>query len=252
MSWEQVKEEMIKEKGLEEEIANKLKEFVEMRGEVSSFFSKLEESKKMEGNKTCETTIKEMKTLIEYLTIFGIAPFIEIDFSLARGLNYYTGIIFEAVLVNCKLSVGSIGGGGRYDNLTSMFGKVKVPCIGFSVGVERIFAVLINRAEKEKKKLRTNNTQVFIASMDGCLEERMKITRELWDNGICTEFMLKKKPKIKSQLGYANEYQVQLAIIFGSRELEAGVVQLKDLITTEQVEIPRSAIVEEVKKRLFK
>jgi len=205
----------------------------------------------MEGNKTCETTIKEMKTLIEYLTIFGVDRFIEIDFSLARGLNYYTGIIFEAVLTKSDLSVGSIGGGGRYDNLTSMFGKVKVPCIGFSVGVERIFAVLMDKAEKEKKKLRTNNTQVFVASMDGCLEERMKIVRELWENGISAEFMLKKKPKIKGQLAYANEYQVPLAIIFGSRELESGVVQLKDLIKAEQLEIPRSSIVEEVKKRLL-
>ena len=252
MRWEEVREEIVKEKGVEEEVVDKLKSFVERKGKVGEFLEWVEESKVMEGNKLCQQSLEELKKLGEYLKMMGVeGGEVEVDLSLARGLNYYTGVIFEAVLTSTQLQVGSIGGGGRYDNLTSVFGKSKVPCVGFSIGVERIFAVLIDKAEKESKKLRTNYTQVYVASMDGCLEERMKIVSQLWSNGIAAEFEYKPKPKIKQQLAYADDKQIPLAIIVGSDEIQKGVLQLKNLVTKEQREIDRNSLVEEVKKALL-
>eukprot|EP01091_Cochliopodium_minus_P019400 TRINITY_DN8142_c0_g1_i3.p1 TRINITY_DN8142_c0_g1~~TRINITY_DN8142_c0_g1_i3.p1 ORF type:complete len:317 (-),score=113.32 TRINITY_DN8142_c0_g1_i3:66-1016(-) len=252
MEWEKVKLEMVKEKGLDEEIADKLQKFVEMRGHPFDLLKTIEETKVMEGNKTCEDALKEMKLLFEYCDNFSVLDLLEFDLSLARGLNYYTGIIFEAVLTDTKLAVGSIGGGGRYDNLTQMFGKNKVPCVGFSVGVERIFAVLLDRLKSEKKKISACYTQVYVASMDGCLKERMQLVTELWKNGINAEFMLKAKPSIKQQLSYADDNGLLAAIIIGGKELEKGVVQIKDLKTKEQREIPRDKMVEEIKLILNK
>jgi histidyl-tRNA synthetase len=269
MEWEKVKQEMIKEKGLEEEVADKLQKFVELKGNPMELLNSITEQKIMDGNKICEEALKEMRLLFEYCECFQILDSLVFDLSLARGLNYYTGIIFEAILTDTKLAVGSIGGGGdflflhlfsffvnffffifliigRYDNLTQMFGKNKVPCIGFSVGVERIFAVLMDRMKKEKKKESPCYTKVYVASMDGCVKERMQIVSELWKNGINAEMMLKVKPSIKQQLSYADDNGLLAAVIIGGSEVQKGVVQIKDLRLKTQKEVARTSMVEEL------
>ena len=127
-----------------------------------------------------------------------------------------------------------------------MFGKNKVPCIGFSVGVERIFAVLMDRMKKEKKKTSACYTQVYVAAPDGCVKERMQIVSELWKNGIRAEMMLKVKPSIKQQLSYADDNGLLVAIIIGGSEVQKGVVQIKDLRLKSQSEVPRDKMIEEV------
>mmetsp|Transcript_10452 Transcript_10452/g.7347 ORF Transcript_10452/g.7347 Transcript_10452/m.7347 type:complete len:94 (+) Transcript_10452:2077-2358(+) len=91
--------------------------------------------------------MKEMELLFGYLDAMGTIDAVHFDFSLARGLDYYTGLIYEAVLTGTE-KVGSIAGGGRYDTLVGMFSSKNVPCIGVSIGIERVFAIL---EEKEKK-----------------------------------------------------------------------------------------------------
>ena len=115
--------------------------------------------------------------------------------SLARGLDYYTGVIYEAILNSVDIpsskedenvGVGSIAGGGRYDDLVGMFAQkgVKIPCVGFSIGVERVYSILKHKASMAEKKPRHIDTDVYVVSIDGLLEERMKICAELWDAGI--------------------------------------------------------------------
>ena len=108
------------------------------------------------------------------------------DFSLARGLDYYTGLIYEAVLTDTD-KVGSIAGGGRYDGLVGMFSSKSIPAVGVSIGIERIFSILEERS-KADNTIRSTETMILIASIGkGMTGERLKICSELWQKGIKAE-----------------------------------------------------------------
>ena len=173
-----------------------------------------------------------------------------LDLSLARGLTYYTGIIFEATLVSC-INIGSVGGGGRYDNLIgSLNGKESVPSVGFSIGVERIFDIL--QKKTKTKNSRMIHTDVLVCSIEkkdeNFLQERIKIVSVLRDNDIAAEIILKDRPNIKSQLKYADTNDVSFAIIIGKSEIEKGIVKIKDLTLKTEIECLNSDIVEVLKK----
>ncbi|KAH8025660.1 hypothetical protein HPB51_010744 [Rhipicephalus microplus] len=197
LPWEDVRKEMVSEKGLAEEVADNINKFVVKKGGPELVTALLSDG--LATNAAAKRGLEEMKLFLEYCDLYGITNKVSFDLSLARGLDYYTGIIFEAVLTACVLSlscaddgqpgetVGSVAAGGRYDNLVGMFdakGRA-VPCVGISVGVERIFTLLEARALAEQAKLRTNETEVFVASAQKQLvRERMKICSELWDHGL--------------------------------------------------------------------
>lgn len=108
------------------------------------------------------------------------------DLSLARGLDYYTGMIFEIVLHGSE--VGSISGGGRYDELIGMFAKEKIPSVGGSLGIERIFSIL----ETKAKNVRKNKTEVFIGTIGNdpsLLIKKLSLASTFWENGIATEYL---------------------------------------------------------------
>ncbi|XP_068273264.1 histidine--tRNA ligase, cytoplasmic-like isoform X3 [Nyctibius grandis] len=155
MPWEDVKSEMVGEKGLSPEAADRIGEYVQLHGGLD-LIERLLQDAKLSQNKLAKEGLGDMKLLFEYLTLFGIAGEISFDLSLARGLDYYTGVIFEAVLLQQEnehveepVSVGSVAGGGRYDGLVGMFDPKgrKVPCVGVSIGIERIFSILEQRVE---------------------------------------------------------------------------------------------------------
>jgi len=149
LPWEEVKKEMLT-KGLESEIADKIWEFVQLNGKPKELLETLKQNEAITTNKQANEGLKELEILFSYLDVMDCLDYISFDLSLARGLDYYTGIIFEAISIdNRELRVGSIAGGGRYDTLVKQFGGEDVPCIGFSVGVERIFA-LLEEIEKQK------------------------------------------------------------------------------------------------------
>ena len=108
----------------------------------------LKERQVFKGNQEGEETIKEMEVLFEYLGAMNILENFSFDFSLARGLDYYTGLIYEAVLTDTD-RVGSIAGGGRYDGLVGMFSSKNIPAVGVSVGIERIFSLLEEKAKSD-------------------------------------------------------------------------------------------------------
>ncbi|XP_010174871.1 histidine--tRNA ligase, cytoplasmic-like, partial [Antrostomus carolinensis] len=150
MPWEEVRSEMVGEKGLSPEAADRIGEYVQLHGGLD-LIERLLQDPKLSQNKLAREGLGDMKLLFEYLTLFGITGKISFDLSLARGLDYYTGVIFEAVLLQQEndhveeaVSVGSVAGGGRYDGLVGMFDPKgrKVPCVGVSIGIERIFSIL--------------------------------------------------------------------------------------------------------------
>ncbi|HZZ75937.1 MAG TPA: His/Gly/Thr/Pro-type tRNA ligase C-terminal domain-containing protein, partial [Puia sp.] len=158
---------------------------------------------------------------------------IVLDFSLARGLNYYTGIIFE---VRAKgLNIGSIGGGGRYDDLTGLFGVQGIPGVGISFGVDRIYDVM------DELKLFppavTQSTQVLFFNLGEETALRcFKLMQDLRLKGIRCE-LYHEQAKFDKQFKYAEKKNIPLVIIIGEDELKTGIAKIKNLATGVQTEI---------------
>ncbi|KAM7299277.1 hypothetical protein ISCGN_019844 [Ixodes scapularis] len=262
LPWEDVRKEMVEEKGLPEDVADRISQFV-VRNGGRDLVDALR-SEELGNNASMKRGLDDMKLFFDYCDLYNITNKISFDLSLARGLDYYTGIIFEAVLkepINNdvgdpskeSVSVGSVAAGGRYDTLVGMFDSKgrNVPCVGISVGVERIFTLVEAKAKAEQTKLRTNETEVFVASAQkNLVAERMKICSELWDNGLKVEHSYKLSPKLLGQLQYCEERGIPLAIIIGESELQKGIVKLRKVTTREEFEVPRDKLCTEIRNYL--
>lgn len=228
LPWEHVKMEMVEVKGLAGDVADRIHEYVQLKGPLSLPFygiltmtggrellEKLKEDTNLMGNESARKGLEEMSLLFNYLTALSCLSNICFDLSLARGLDYYTGLIFEVITsasappppstsmhptstaqgkrkksanadddVSESVGVGSICGGGRYDDLVGRFsgGARDLPCVGMSVGIERVFAIL---KANHVAQMRAAETQVFVMAMgDVSVEARLEIMKELWDAGI--------------------------------------------------------------------
>ena len=159
---------------------------------------------------------------------------ISIDFTLARGLNYYTGIIFEAK-APADVKMGSIGGGGRYDNLTGMFGVPNIAGVGISFGIDRIYDVL-EELNLFSTSIANATKAMFFNLGEIELNTAMQLANILRDNNIACE-IYPEKVKIDKQFKYADKKEIPFAIIIGSKELENKTCMVKDLKKGEQVEI---------------
>ncbi|XP_057335316.1 histidine--tRNA ligase isoform X2 [Microplitis mediator] len=250
--WEDVRKEMIEEKQLDGEIADKIGGYVSKRGDAK-LIEELRQDELLIKQPAAKQGLDAMELLLKYCDLFKVSDKVIFDLSLARGLDYYTGVIYEAVLTDSE--VGSVAGGGRYDNLVGMFDakKKNVPCVGVSLGVERIFSVLENRLAEKGQKTRTTQVQVFVAAAQKNLhEERMRILVELWDAGLNAEQSYKKSPKILAQLQHCEDNGIPLAIIIGEKELARGEVTLREVGTRAEHSVPRANLVQEIKKHLAK
>eukprot|EP01115_Flamella_aegyptia_P002984 TRINITY_DN1462_c0_g1_i1.p1 TRINITY_DN1462_c0_g1~~TRINITY_DN1462_c0_g1_i1.p1 ORF type:complete len:558 (+),score=137.70 TRINITY_DN1462_c0_g1_i1:2-1675(+) len=248
--WEEVKKEMTEVKGLSEEVANKIETFVKLNGSPLQLLNQIfsDYSGSLMSNSSAKQALDELKILFEYLECYGVLDKFLFDLSLARGLDYYTGVIYEGIIIDGR-NVGSIAGGGRYDNLIGIFGG-NIPAVGFSVGVERVFTILEEKAKKDPN-MRVTDTDVMVASIDkGLLKDRMTIVGELWKAGIKAEFVHKSNPKLSLQLSEAEQKKIPFAIIFGKSEIESGTVLLKKLAIREQETVTRTNLVNVVKERL--
>ncbi|KAG8728295.1 Cytoplasmic and mitochondrial histidine tRNA synthetase, partial [Ceratobasidium sp. 414] len=291
LPWADVRREMVDEKGLAGDVADKIGEYVKLKG-GPELLSQLRSSPLAE-NKSAVAGMDDMELLFKYLDVFGITDKMSFDLSLARGLDYYTGLIYEAVVEasappsasnasaiptpastapapqpaskpkpskkpkpastdaddeevdESQVGLGSIAAWGRYDELVGMFsaaaagagGKgTQIPCVGVSVGVERVFSILMQR-EKEKgtaagaAKGRSKATEVYVVSVgDGLVEERMRLAKDLWDAGIKymqAEFMHKLKPKLQRQFEVLEKEQIPYALMIGPDEVKEGMVKVK-------------------------
>lgn len=266
MPWEDVRKEMVNEKGLSEEAADQIGEYVSLHGGMDLAERLLQDPKMSQSKQAC-AGLSDIKLLFSYLQLFKVTDKVVFDLSLARGLDYYTGVIYEAVLTQGSVapssndtqngtedsvSVGSVAGGGRYDGLVGMFDPKgrKVPCVGVSIGIERIFSIMEQKAEASAEKIRTTEVQVMVASAQkNLLEERLRLITELWNAGIKAEVMYKKNPKLLSQLQLCEETGIPLVAILGEQELKDGVVKLRVVATREEVDISRSDLISEIKRR---
>ncbi|XP_044589082.1 histidine--tRNA ligase isoform X2 [Cotesia glomerata] len=248
--WEEVRKEMIDEKQLDPSIADKIGGYVSKHGDAK-LIEELRQNELLMKQPAAKQGLDAMELLLKYCDLFKVTDKVVFDLSLARGLDYYTGVIYEAVLTDSE--VGSVAGGGRYDNLVGMFDPKKktVPCVGVSLGVERIFSVLENRLAEQGQKVRTNEIEVFVATAQKNLhEERMRVLADLWAAGIKSVHSYKKSPKLLDQLQNCEEKGIPLVIIIGAKELARGEVTLREVGTRAERSVPRANLVEEIKKSL--
>lgn len=261
LPWEAVKKEMTIEKGQPEEVADKIGEFVKESGSIRETLAFLQKSELLKSNESAQKGIEEMTILADYAEAFGISHFLSFDLSLARGLDYYTGLIYEAVTAasappknaeelkakakkneNAEedaseyVGVGSIAAGGRYDNLVGMFSNGKsIPCVGISFGVERIFSIIKARASKEWESLSASQTDVYVMAFGGgpdwtgFLPQRMAVANELWQSGISAEYLYKTKANPRKQFDAAQKTGAKLAVILGKEEYPEGKLRVKVL-----------------------
>ena len=165
--------------------------------------------------------IDELKEIILYLKIMKVEPKFKIDLSLARGLDYYTGPIFE---VFAEEGIGSIAGGGRYDRMIGLFSGKSTPATGISFGIERIMEVMEERKMIVTKK---SNVKVFVVAVNDKLTDKvLEIVQLLRNNSIQTDYDLRSR-SLSKQLNYANSLGIPNVIIVGEKELQNKCVKLR-------------------------
>lgn len=232
-------------KGMDGEQISKVDRFMQFRGsngEILEFLRGMAVSSSLEAMSVRKSdlsgvldnfnhAVEEMDVLLRYASIYGVGN-IKVDLSLARGLDYYTGLIVEASYPNSD--VGSVIGGGRYDNLCRSVSKFSVPCVGFSVGVSRIFA--LSRPVKA-------DFDVFVGSGFGLmLEDRMRILNRMWRLGIRSETFTGRRVNYKAQVEYAKKNKFKMAIFTGENELRDGIVGVLDIGSMEKMEVKRDEL----------
>ncbi|VUC28351.1 unnamed protein product [Clonostachys rosea] len=269
LPWADVRKEMTEEKGLDGEVADRIGEWVVLKGQ-NDLLERLRSDEKLSANEFMKQGMTDLGLLFEYLEAFNVLDRVSFDLSLARGLDYYTGIIYEVVTEGSApsttpsaeqaeapkpakkkkgkgpdaedddrsndptIGVGSVAAGGRYDNLVGMFsGKTQIPCVGISFGVDRIFSITKARmaAATSASLVRNNEVDVYVMAFGGkgFLKERMAICAQLWEAGIKAEFLYKIKPKVPAQFKAAEVNGVPFAIFLGDDEVAAGKVKVKEM-----------------------
>jgi histidyl-tRNA synthetase len=175
--------------------------------------------------------IEELRSIIKFAESEGIADRITIDPSLARGLSYYTGAIME---INVKDLTGSLGGGGRYDNLVGMFAGQDIPACGFSLGLERIIVVM-NEREMFPASIAVSSADILVASLDETFfSGALKLAKDLRTAGMRVSIYPDAAKKPQKALSYADSQKIPLAVLIGEDEHRKGIVTVRNLVERGQ------------------
>ena len=237
-----VNKELI-ERGFRESDIEKLKPIISLSGSNEEKISSL--TKVLAGSQIGMKGIAEIETIFAYLVQLNLPnkdfPTInlELDITLARGLNYYTGAIFE--VKSNEVAMGSIGGGGRYDDLTGMFGLSDLTGVGISFGADRIYDVLeeLNLFPEATAE----GTKVLISNFDIKAESyALPLLQQLRNAGISAE-IYPSPAKLKKQMSYAHDKNIPFVILIGSDEMETGMLSLKNMKSGEQQQITALQII---------
>ena len=231
----------LKEKGLSDEAIATLRPLLELSGTNNEKISTLETL--LASSEIGVKGIEELKYVISSADEMGLRSTLELDVSLARGLNYYTGSILE-VKAN-DVEMGSITGGGRYDNLTGVFGMDGVSGVGISFGADRIFDVL-NTLNLYPADTCATTKVIFMNFGDAEAKRSLKYVMQLRKEGISAE-LYPESSKMKKQMTYANGKNIPFVAMVGETELAEGKVALKNMSTGEQELLDISKVIEKLK-----
>ncbi len=231
---ERVKEEMMS-RGISESAVDKVMEILQVDSldVLSKFF---------ENSETGKKGIEELRTFHKYFDLKASANTVEFDITLARGLNYYTGCIMEVMANDVKM--GSIGGGGRYDDLTGVFGLKGVSGVGVSFGADRIYDVM-EELDVFPKEVSQTLDLLFIAFDEDTHAHAFDCLNKVRAAGIASE-LYPAPVKLQKQMKYANSRRVPFVALVGSQEMEENVVALKNMETGEQEKINLDVLIEKL------
>lgn len=226
---EAVKEELM-EMGLSGETCDNLLKFINLKGSNDEILSALESLEV--SNESFKLGISELKEVSKCIRSFGVPEEnYTIDLKIARGLDYYTGTVYETIL-NDYPEIGSVCSGGRYDNLAEYYTKEKLPGVGISIGLTRLFYQL-NEAKILKNNEASTLAQVLVIPMDESVEYSINAAYKLRAKGISSEIYLE-GGKMNKKMNYANKLGVPYVIIIGSEEMQTGLLSLKNMKSGEQ------------------
>lgn len=228
----------LKEKGIGEEAIEKLLPILQAQGDNDSKLQTLAET--LKGNATGEKGVEELRFILDAIKELKINSTLDLDLTLARGLNYYTGAILEVKALD--VAIGSITGGGRYDNLTGVFGMEGVSGVGISFGADRIYDVMNQLDLYPKDSIQTTKV-MFVNFGEREAMHSLAIIDKLRKAGISSE-LFPSSDKMKKQMGYANNHSIPYVAIIGEQEMNDGTIAVKDMATGEQKQMN----IEELKK----
>lgn len=228
----------LQEKGLNTVQINALRPLLTLEGDNTKKINIMAEM--LSGSKEGMSGIEELKFVVNKFDKLGHNATLDLDFSLARGLNYYTGTIIEVKALDVE--IGSITGGGRYDNLTGVFGMPGLSGVGISFGADRIYDVL-NALSLYPEDLSGSVKVLFVNFGESEAGQAMQIIKQLRENDIPAQ-LYPDTSKMKKQMGYANNEKIPYVAIIGESELANGTVTLKDMISGEQSECTVDKLIE--------
>jgi histidyl-tRNA synthetase len=229
--------------GIDEGAADRVLEAVTAKGSPTELLDDL--AVRLSAVQSASEAIADLRQLFELLPAFGVPEgTYAFDLSLARGLDYYTGPVYEATVVEPR--VGSVAGAGRYDKLVGTFLGRPIPATGISLGLERIIEVV-----NEFGLLPTPATvaDALVTVFPDTMSESARIARELRSAGFNVDCSVQPNRSLGDQLKYANRKGIRVAVIAGSAELDRGEAALKDLASGEQTTVPLARLAEEMRMR---
>ena len=245
--WENVQDELVREVGLDREQTTALRRFINLNSntplETLNAVERL-----MDKSPIAMEGISELREIMEHVIALGVPnDRWTIDLSVARGLGYYTGPVFEAILMDLP-SIGSVFSGGRYDDLVARFTPTMVPATGASVGVDRLFTALEQMGLIQKQSA---VAPVMVLNFDptaGTACER--VATRLRRTGISTEIYLGRERTLRAQISYAVRKEVSVVILIGSTELANGTLQIRDMKARTQSEVQEDEVLTFVRQIL--
>ena len=231
---DKVRELLLSDCGLQEDQAAEILKFIAITGSNSEVLAALEGY--MGRHELFDTGLSELKTVVKYLADFGVPEEnFAVDLTIARGLDYYTGTVYETTLLDHP-EIGSVCSGGRYDNLAEYYTDRQLPGVGISIGLTRLFYVLGEQGMLNPD-LPTAPADVLVLPMTEDLAPAISLSTRLRGAGVRTQLYTEQK-KFKAKMNYADKIGVPYVIFLGDDEIAAGVVACKDMKTGEQTKLP--------------
>jgi histidyl-tRNA synthetase len=231
--------------GVDAPTAVRIVDLVSISGSPDAVLSTV--SERLAGIPLAREAIADLEDLFEFLAALGAAPeHYEFDLALARGLEYYTGPVFETTVDEPK--IGSLGGAGRYDTLVGMFSGQDIPATGMSLGLERIIDVV---EELGLLHLPTTVSDVFVTIFSpDSVDASLATAAQLRDGGVRTEVYMEDHRDLGRQFRYASRRGIPFAVVIGPEEASRGVVSVRDMATSEQVEVAADDLVSYLSGRI--
>ena len=236
---EKVNEEL-RSKDISDEAIALLQPIIQLSGTNREKLEVLKEA--LSGSEVARKGIEEMEFILDHIGRLALHAELELDLTLARGLNYYTGAIFEVKALDVQ--IGSITGGGRYDNLTGVFGLPGVSGVGISFGADRIYDVL-NQLELYPEDSLLTTQLLFVNFGEKEVEYLLPLLTEIRGADIRTE-LYPETAKMKKQMGYADTKKIPFVAIVGETEMAAGQINLKNMITGQQTMVSLQELIEQL------